>query len=135
MAVYIIRCSEINLYIPGVPVGVRTRDLRITLQPGRVAVQLHDHTYLDHSLPHTIKASESTWTYDPVEREIHILLEKAEASVVWPCVFVGHQQEGAVVEDRKRLMLERFQEEHPGFDFRGAEFTGSVPDPKTFLRQ
>ena len=128
-------CSEVNLFIPDVPVGVRSKDLKITLEPGRVAVQLHDHTYLDHQLAHAVKASESTWTYDAEEREIHILLEKAEEATVWSCVFVGHKQTGADVEDRKRLMLERFQAEHPGFDFRGAEFTGNVPDPKTFLRQ
>ena len=109
--------------------------MKIRLEPGRVVVQLHDHTYLDHQLVETIKAGESTWTFDAAEREVHILLVKAEVSTVWPSVFVGHQQEGAAVEDRKRLMLERFQEEHPGFDFRGAEFTGNVPDPKTFLRQ
>jgi len=37
-------------------------------------------------------------------------------------------------EDQKRLMLERFQLENPGFDFSGAEFTGTVPDPRTFMR-
>ena len=27
----------------------------------------------------------------------------------------------------------RFQEEHPGFDFSGAEFSGSAPDPRKFM--
>jgi hypothetical protein len=31
------------------------------------------------------------------------------------------------------MLLERFQAEHPGFDFSGAEVTGAVPDPRTFL--
>ena len=30
-------------------------------------------------------------------------------------------------------MIERFQEEHPGFDFRSAEFNGQVPDPRAFM--
>ena len=30
-------------------------------------------------------------------------------------------------------MLERFQEENPGFDFSGASFNGQVPDPKNFM--
>ena len=30
-------------------------------------------------------------------------------------------------------MRERFQEEHPGFDFSGAEFNGQVPDPSKFM--
>jgi hypothetical protein len=28
---------------------------------------------------------------------------------------------------KKKMMLERFQEEHPGFDFSGADFNGNVP--------
>ena len=34
---------------------------------------------------------------------------------------------------KKQLMLERFQEEHPGYDFRDAEFNGSIPDARTFM--
>jgi hypothetical protein len=30
-------------------------------------------------------------------------------------------------------MLERFQEENPGFDFSQAQFSGNAPDPKTFM--
>jgi hypothetical protein len=36
-------------------------------------------------------------------------------------------------EIQKDLMLERFQEENLGFDFRDADFSGSVPDPRTFM--
>jgi hypothetical protein len=39
----------------------------------------------------------------------------------------------SVADERKALMLERFQAEHPGFDFSGAEFSGSAPDPRTFM--
>ena len=34
---------------------------------------------------------------------------------------------------QKQLMLERFGEENPGFDFSGADFSGSVPDPRNFM--
>lgn len=34
---------------------------------------------------------------------------------------------------KRQMMLERFQEENPGFDFSGAEFNGSAPDPRTFM--
>ncbi|KAJ1433812.1 hypothetical protein B484DRAFT_394350 [Ochromonadaceae sp. CCMP2298] len=30
-------------------------------------------------------------------------------------------------------MLERFQEEHPSFDFSGADFNGQVPDARDFM--
>jgi hypothetical protein len=36
-------------------------------------------------------------------------------------------------EVQKSLMLERFGEENPGFDFSGADFSGSVPDPRNFM--
>ena len=36
-------------------------------------------------------------------------------------------------EMQRTMMLERFQEENPGFDFRDASFNGEVPDPRTFM--
>jgi len=34
---------------------------------------------------------------------------------------------------KKEMMLERFQEENPGFDFRNAEFNGAVPEARDFM--
>ena len=34
---------------------------------------------------------------------------------------------------QKKLLLERFGEEHAGFDFRDAEINGNVPDARTFM--
>jgi hypothetical protein len=36
-------------------------------------------------------------------------------------------------EIKKKLLLERFQEEHSGFDFSDAEVNGNVPDPRDFM--
>ena len=36
--------------------------------------------------------------------------------------------------DKKAILLERFQAEHPGFDFRGADVSGTVPDAATFMQ-
>ena len=34
----------------------------------------------------------------------------------------------------KQMMLEKFHDENPGFDFSGAEFSGALPaDPKNFM--
>lgn len=53
----------------------------------------------------------------------------------WPGVFEGHRGVDAAKEEeeKKRMMLERFQAEHPGFDFSGAEFNGAVPDAHKFM--
>lgn len=34
---------------------------------------------------------------------------------------------------KQSMVLERFQKEHPGFDFSNAKFSGSAPDPNKFL--
>lgn len=34
---------------------------------------------------------------------------------------------------KKDLMLQRFQEENPGFDFTGADFNGSIPNARDFM--
>ena len=62
-------------------------------------------------------------------------LTKAEEALTWASAIAGHEVNSAEQQaDQKRLMLERFQREHPGFDFSGAEFSGAVPDPRTFMR-
>lgn len=73
------------------------------------------------------------WTLE--DGELHVTFEKARRGEAWPGAFEGHGGEGAtgVEEDRRRLMLQRFQEENPGFDFSSATFSGSVPDAATFM--
>jgi len=61
-----------------------------------------------------------------------VSLAKADRGEPWPSPFKG-QADVAAGDDAGRLMLERFQEEHPGFDFSGAQFSGEAPDPRTFL--
>jgi len=67
--------------------------------------------------------------------EITITLTKASQGTTWKCVCEGHGSldEAAEKEVHKKMLLERFGKEHPGFDFSGADVTGSVPDPKTFM--
>ena len=50
-------------------------------------------------------------------------------------MFKGHDELDATAAeaDKKALLLERFQAENPGFDFRGAEVNGTVPDAATFM--
>jgi hypothetical protein len=36
-------------------------------------------------------------------------------------------------EVQKSILLERFGEENPGFDFSGAEMNGTVPNPREFM--
>ncbi len=51
-----------------------------------------------------------------------IEIQKAQKGVRWGAVFKQHEALNPVEEEtlKKKLMLERFQEEHPGFDFSDA---------------
>ncbi|KAF4702405.1 NudC domain-containing protein 2, partial [Perkinsus olseni] len=76
---------------------------------------------------------DSTWFIE--DGEAHIILAKARKAELWPSCFEGQAQLDAFTQNElsKKLMLERFQEENPGFDFSGAEFNGSVPNAREFM--
>ncbi|KAF5959656.1 hypothetical protein HYC85_000865 [Camellia sinensis] len=66
---------------------------------------------------------------------LHITLQKRDKGQTWPSPILGEGQLDpySVDVEQKRLMLQRFQEENPGFDFSQAQFTGNCPDPRTFM--
>lgn len=69
--------------------------------------------------------------------EVNINLQKMNKAEVWDRALQGRGGQTLDIisneEARKKIMLERFQEEHPGFDFSSAEFNGAVPDARTFM--
>eukprot|EP00892_Ulva_mutabilis_P001890 jgi/Ulvmu1/11701/UM008_0112.1 len=88
--------------------------------------------YLNDKLFAEVIVSESTWTVE--DGELHISLQKAKQGEHWQGAIQGHVLgEADAEEDKKRLLLERFQLEHPGMDFSGAEVNGAAPDPAGFL--
>jgi hypothetical protein len=76
---------------------------------------------------------ESFWTLE--DGEIHVNLQKMRKAETWTSAFAGHAPLDplAAQADQSRILLERFGEEHPGFDFSGATVNGTVPDPRTFM--
>jgi hypothetical protein len=89
----------------------------------------------------TVDVSESTWSLEPDDGKkiITIYLIKAHRGELWEAALRGNQAASSTLDPmakeqvKKDMMLERFQEENPGMDFRGAEFNGSVPDARTFM--
>ncbi len=122
-------------------------ELRKNLQPGQTVPKLEvkftpTHVsvglkglpfYLDEDLGNKIKASESFWLLD--NDEITITLIKVFKAETWMSVFKNHVQVNHFQKEemQRKMLLERFQEEHGGFDFSDAEVSGNVPDPRTFL--
>lgn len=132
--------EEVNLYIPAPP-NQTASSLDISIQPQRLQVGIrgHDRFFIDEETYSKVVTHESSWYLDQDSKEIHIVLIKAHRGQVWDRVLKGISNETSQIDPflqqkmRRDLLLERFQEEHPGFDFRNAEINGDVPDPRNFM--
>jgi len=126
--------EDVSIYITPPP-GVKASMLNCTITPSHLTLGLKEapHPFIDEATAGPVKAAESFWTLE--DGELHILLQKASKGEVWPSALAGRGALDPLTSEtvRKQLMLERFQEENPGFDFSNAEFNGAVPDPQTFL--
>ncbi|KAL7550401.1 hypothetical protein ACHAWF_013644 [Thalassiosira exigua] len=134
---------------------VRAADaLVVNITPTRLQVGLKgaDRYFVDEETFDKVKPKESSWFLD--EGVLTIVLAKCFRGQTWEGVLRGHDAEGDAndggssggrrgiresvdpfvkQEMQRTLMLERFQEENPGFDFRDATFNGEVPDPQSFM--
>jgi len=105
--------TEVNIYIeppPGLP--RKMIDIKISHRHLTVGV-LNTPPFIDEDTGGPLKAEESLWTL--VDGELMISLQKMNKAEAWDCALRGPS--GEVLDDftkeetRKKLMLERFQEE------------------------
>ncbi len=122
-------------------------ELRRNLQPGQRLPEMEvvidrDHMkvgvkgnppFLDADLGGSVIKADSLWMIE--DDELVVNLQKMRKAQTWTEVFRGHQTLDPLTQNevQKKILLERFQEENPGFDFSGAEFNGMVPDARTFM--
>lgn len=80
-----------------------------------------------------VKTKESYWMIE--DDEVHIQLCKMKKAETWASALQGHATMDPVTqtEVQKNILLERFQEENPGFDFSQATMNGQVPDAREFM--
>lgn len=65
-----------------------------------------------------------------------VQLEKAKAHDSWVSIIKGKDEVNVLDKEKmdKKMMLEKFQRDYPGFDFSGAEMSGQLPsDPANYL--
>lgn len=125
--------DEVLVYIKPPP-GIRAAQIDCKIETSRFVLGLKGNPpFLDHKLPAACVAKDSFWNLD--DGNIIITLTKAKKGETWPCAFVGQGTLDPLAETevQKSMLLERFQQEHPGFDFSGAQVNGIVPDPRTFM--
>lgn len=142
--------NEVTLYIPTPPQQIRqAHDIVCHIHPQslQVGVRNNDRYFIDECTAGTVDVKSSTWTWEKQQQKdgsngglLTIELFKANKGVVWEAACLGANAALQVrldplqlEQEKRRLMLERFQEENAGFDFRDATFNGSAPDPRTFM--
>ena len=129
--------DEVTIFINVPPRKPRIRakdlDIKITTHVLTVGLRGSAKPFIHEKLFSEVKEDASCWTLD--EGVIEISLHKMKKAETWSSALRGHGEMDAFTkgEMRKKIMLERFQEEHPGFDFSGAEFSGEAPDARKFM--
>lgn len=127
---------------PPLPENIKIKAvIQIKFNPKSLSVGIKGNPpYLAHQTAGIVDCDESLWYLNDSEkdknkRQIVIEIQKAQKGMQWGCVFKGHSCLNPLEEEelKKKMMLERFQEENPGFDFSGADFNGKVPDARTFM--
>lgn len=132
--------EEVAVSVP-VPIATRGRDLEVVIKNNLLRVKFKNDpkAIIDGEPYGTVKAKESIWTLedrDKETKEVRILLQKAISHESWKGLLKGDAIDSFTADqmDRK-MMLEKFQKDYPGFDFSGADFTGQVPtDPKNWMK-
>ena len=152
--------DDVSIYIYP-PLSIQKgNQLRVQLNVQRVQVGVTGATqwFLNEATYGLVDVSESTWSLEDDDdnenaKVLVLYLTKAHRGALWEAALLGNPQaqpsknssapvpqgggstlDAATKEQvRKELLKERFQEEHPGFDFRDAEFNGSVPDARDFM--
>lgn len=152
--------TEAIIYIPTPSGIIKKNQMEVVISAHHVIVALRgaSQRYLDEDTGGPIVVDESTWFLEDNddykrgepsssmigEKVLVVNLQKMHKAQTWTCALkgaaAGSQQSAkseldAVSHDevRKQMMRERFQEEHPGFDFSDADFNGQVPDAREFM--
>ncbi|KAL7452064.1 hypothetical protein ACHAWC_004483 [Mediolabrus comicus] len=130
--------EEVTIYIdapPNLPKDNAGQYVVVNILPAGLQVGLRgsDRYFIDERTFDKVKVKESSWYID--DGVIIIVLAKVFRGQTWEGVLRGHESIDPLTkqEMQRTMMLERFQEENPGFDFRDAKFNGEVPDPRTFM--
>ena len=109
-------------------------ELDVKIKPKHLQVGIKGNPpFLDEDLGNICQTDESFWMIE--DDELHIQLCKMKKAEMWPCACAGHAALDPMMQEevKKSILLERFSEENPGFDFSEAKMDGTVPDAREFM--
>ncbi|XP_077464651.1 nudC domain-containing protein 2 [Stigmatopora argus] len=111
-----------------VPPGTSAKEVKCNLGSREVELNVKGTEIIKGRWFGTTVSDEATWTLED-KCLIRIVLMKTnrEAGNCWSSLLEGEYRANAWVQDQmqRKLTLERFQRENPGFDFSGAEISGN----------
>ncbi|EDV19798.1 NudC domain-containing protein 2 [Trichoplax sp. H2] len=117
---------EINL-----PPGTKGKDVACKLTATDIQVAVQDQVYIEGKWFSNVVSEDCVWTVED-RKLLRIICQKSvrDPGKGWKSLTKDKYQADVwtMTEMEKKLTLERFQRENPGFDFSGAEVTGNFAD-------
>lgn len=115
--------AEVHVEV-NVPEGTKSKLIKVTVKPSHIKVVVLDEIIFEGPLFGVVRSDDSIWTLED-KKIVHIALTKADAcskETLWEGLLKDNflADPWTVHEMRKKLDLEHFQIENPGFDFSGA---------------
>jgi len=112
--------------------GTAGREVKVTVTPTRIECLVRGNTIFKGVLFEKVVEDESTWTIED-QKLLRILLVKSSKEGYWRSLLKNEYQPDpfTLQEVRKKLDLERYQIENPGFDFSGANLDKKYDDLDT----
>ncbi|XP_053320355.1 nudC domain-containing protein 2 [Spea bombifrons] len=111
-----------------VPPGTQARQIRCNLGSRDIMLAVQGKDVFKGKLFDSTISDEATWTLED-RKLIRIILTKSNRSAgnCWASLLEEEYSADPWVQDemQKKLTLEKFQRENPGFDFSGAELSGN----------
>ncbi|XP_076067240.1 nudC domain-containing protein 2-like isoform X2 [Oratosquilla oratoria] len=120
--------AELHIEVE-VPEGTRAKAISVSVQPTKIKVVVAGTTIIEGKLYSVVREDETLWTLED-KKILHIVMSKADPmhkEKVWEGLLTDNYTADpwVLLEMRKKLDLERFQMENPGFNFSGAQLAKS----------
>ncbi|KAJ8297530.1 hypothetical protein KUTeg_024061 [Tegillarca granosa] len=119
--------DEIHIEV-NVPPGSSSKDISCQIKSNYLKVTVKGNQIIEGKLPGVIHPDDSVWTLED-KKLLRICLPKSNPSAAncWKSLLVGQYNVDPYTFDQmeKKLTLQRFQLENPGFDFSGASVSGN----------
>ncbi|XP_063851143.1 nudC domain-containing protein 2-like [Scylla paramamosain] len=115
--------AEVHVEVE-LPEGTRSKAVQVEVRPSHIKVVVLGAVVFEGTLYGVVRADETVWTLED-KKLLHIAMTKADActkETLWEGLLTDRFLADPFVqlEMRKKLDLEHFQMENPGFDFSGA---------------